>query len=105
MADEPVFIIWLRVSPIDIEIGAEPASVDQHAELVTKCGDRGIAEYRDRTAIIQAAVAEAQRHRLAAALFEICLQFGRFDGIYLSLWRGDIDIESFSRRKDRIDRH
>ncbi len=46
------------------------ATVDRHGELVPEPSGRGVAEQRDRSAIIKAALTKPERHGIPGALLD-----------------------------------
>jgi hypothetical protein len=95
-----VLAVGMLLDPIDIKICPKTAAIHRQAEFFAKTFRCGIAENRDWTAVIEAAFAEAQRDRFAAAPLEIGNKFTRPDRVVLAFWCFNIDRERLLRRKD-----
>src|SRR6266550_7375619 len=93
----PVFL------PVGIKVGPKAATVDRHGELVPEPSGRGVAEQRDRPAVVEAALAEPERHGIPGALLDHSLELSRAQRQGPAIRRPDVDLEGILGGKYRID--
>src|SRR5262245_9349029 len=101
--DQIVLPVWPVLHPVGIEVGPEAATVDRHGEFVPEPSGGGVAEQRDRPAVIEAALAEPERHGIPRALLDHRPELGRAQRQGPPIRRCDVDLESALGGKYRID--
>src|SRR5262245_19666769 len=101
--DQIVLPVWPVIHPVGIEVGPEAATVDRHGEFVPEPSGGGVAEQRDRPAVIEAALAEPERHGIPRALLDHRPELGRAQRQGPPIRRCDVDLESALGGKYRID--
>src|SRR5256886_11137929 len=92
----PVFL------PVGIKVGPKAATVDRHGELVPEPSGRGVAEQRDRPAVVEAALTEPERHGIPGALLDHGLELCRAQRQGPAIRRPDVDLEGVLSRKYRM---
>jgi hypothetical protein len=93
----PVFL------PVGIEVGPEAATINGHGELVPERSGRGVAEQRDRPAVVEAALAEPERHGIPGALLDHGLELGRAQRQGPAIRRRDVNLEGILGGKYWVD--
>src|SRR5262245_31955840 len=89
--------------PVGIEVGPEAATVDRHGELVPESSSRGVAEQRDRPAVVEAAFTEPERHGIPGALLDRRLELGRAQRQCPAIRRCHVNLKGALGRQYRID--
>src|SRR5258707_3582947 len=101
--DQLVLPVRPVLRPVGIEVGPEAATVDRHGELVPEPSGRGVAEQRDRPAVVEAALAEPERTGIPGAPLHHSLELGRAQRQGPAIRRRDVDLEGALGGKYRID--
>src|SRR5260370_22729158 len=99
------FVLPVRpvLRPVGIEVGPETATVDRHGEFVLEPFGRGVAEQRDRPAVVEAALAEPECHGIPGAALDHSLELGRAQRQRPAIRSRDVDLEGALGGKYRID--